>query len=508
MTADFVTRKHHPEEIKVDIPALEPLLRETLGLIVYQEQVMKIATELAGFSLAQADHLRKAMGKKKPEIMQAQKASFLAGVKEKRVVSVSKAARLFDQIEKFAEYGFNKSHAAAYALLAYQTAYLKAHYPRHYMAALITSEAERGATTQVVKYIGECKAMGIAVHPPDINASEFTFTVTGDDIRFGLSAVKNVGETAARALIQLRKEKGAFASPFDVVRDADGRVINRKVLESLIKAGTFDSLGLPRSQCFHLIDRLIELNHDAQRAKTARQTLLFGAEEAASPAIPEEIRGMREWDEAQKLAYEKDSLGFYITGHPLAENEKRLRRMVSHFVVDLDEARDSGTEVSMAGIILGFRNLKTKKNERMCSFGLEDLTGRVEVVAFPETFKTFYEHIHDDMKVWLKGKYTGDGENRKIQLTALLPLEDAFEKMARRVIVRVFLPGLEESVLEDLLTILRRHPGECPLVFELDKPFAFKAFVESAEFKSVAPSDSLSRQLESLLGENMVIIEY
>ena len=508
MTADFVTRKHHPEEIKVDIPALEPLLRETLGLIVYQEQVMKIATELAGFTLAQADHLRKAMGKKKPEIMQAQKASFLAGVKEKRVVSVSKAARIFDQIEKFAEYGFNKSHAAAYALLAYQTAYLKAHYPRHYMAALITSEAERGATSQVVKYIGECKAMGIAVHPPDINASEFNFRVAGSDIRFGLSAVKNVGETAARALIQLRREKGAFGSPFDVVRDADGRVINRKVLESLIKAGAFDSLGLPRSQCFHLIDKMIEINHDAQRAKTARQTLLFGADDTAALEIPAEILEMREWDEAQKLAYEKDALGFYITGHPLAENEKRLRRMVSHFVIDLEESGDAGNEVSVAGIIQGFRNLKTKKDERMCTFGLEDLTGRVEVVAFPEAYKTYYEHIRDDMKVWLKGKYTGDGENRKIQLTALLPLEDAFEKMARRVVVRVFLPGLEESVLEDLLAILRRHPGECPLVFELDKPFAFKAFVDSAEYKTVAPTDSLTRQLEALLGEDMVVIEY
>jgi DNA polymerase III subunit alpha len=508
MTADFVTRKHHPEEIKVDIPALEPLLRETRGLIVYQEQVMKIATELAGFTLAQADHLRKAMGKKKPEIMQAQKASFLAGVKEKRVVSVSKAARLFDQIENFAEYGFNKSHSAAYAVLAYQTAYLKAHYPRHYMAALITSEAERGATPQVVKYIGECKAMGIAVHPPDINASDFTFTVAGNDIRFGLSAVKNVGENAARSLIELRKDKGSFAAPFDIVRDADSRVVNRKVLESLIKAGTFDSLGLPRSQCFHLIDRMIEVNHETQKAKAARQTLLFSADASAAFDIPAEIREMCEWDEAQKLAYEKDALGFYITGHPLAENEKRLRRMVTHFVSDLDELHDSGSDVSLAGIIQGFRNLKTKKDERMCSFGLEDLTGRVEVVAFPEAYKTFYDHIHEDMKVWIRGKVIGEGDNRKIQLAALLPLDVAFQKMARRVVVRVFMPGLEDTVLENIQEILRRHPGDCPLVFKLDKPFSFRALVESPDFKTVAPADTLVKQLEALLGEDTVVIEY
>lgn len=217
---------------------------------------------------------------------------------------------------------------------------------------------------------------------------------------------------------------------------------------------------------------------------------------------------MREWDEAQKLAYEKDALGFYITGHPLAENEKRLRRLVSHFVSDLDEAVDSGSEVSVAGIIQGCRNLKTKKDERMCSFGLEDLTGRVEVVVFPEAYKTYYAQIHDEMSVWLKGKYTGEGESRKIQMTALLPLEDAFEKMARRVIVRLFLPGLEEPVLDDLQAILRRHSGGCPLVFELDKPFAFKALVESADFKTVAPTDTLAKQLEGLLGEDMVVIEY
>lgn len=469
---------------------------------------MKIATELAGFTLAQADHLRKAMGKKKPEIMQAQKASFLSGVKEKRVVSISKAARLFDQIENFAEYGFNKSHAAAYAVLAYQTAYLKAHYPRHYMAALITSEAERGDTAQVVKYIGECKAMGIAVHPPDINASDFTFTVAGNDIRFGLAAVKNVGENAARALIELRRDKGSFAAPFDIVRDADSRVVNRKVLESLIKAGTFDSLGLPRSQCFHLIDRMIEVNHETQKAKAARQTLLFGADESAAFDIPAEIREMCEWDEAQKLAYEKDALGFYITGHPLAENEKRLRRMVTHFVSDLDEPNDSGSDVSLAGIIQGFRNLKTKKDERMCSFGLEDLTGRIEVVAFPETYKVFYDHIHEDMKVWIRGKVIGEGDNRKIQLAALLPLDDAFQKMARRVVVRVFMPGLEDTVLEDIQEILRRHPGDCPLVFKLDKPFSFRALVESPDFKTVAPADTLVKQLEALLGEDTVVIEY
>ncbi len=250
MTDKFVARKHDPTQIVYDIPSLEPILKETRGLIVYQEQVMRIAVVLAGFSMAQADVLRKAMGKKDKDLMKQQKAQFLAGVKAARIVPAGPAGKLFDQILEFAEYCFNKSHSAAYAALAFQTAWLKAHYPRHFMAALISAEAERGATAQVVKYINECKAMGIDVLPPDLNASDFSFAVRGTQIRFGLSAVKNVGETAARALVELRRERGAFTSVFDVVRDADTRIVTRRVLESLIKAGAFDSLGLRRAQSF------------------------------------------------------------------------------------------------------------------------------------------------------------------------------------------------------------------------------------------------------------------
>jgi len=253
---------------------------------------------------------------------------------------------------------------------------------------------------------------------------------------------------------------------------------------------------------------MIEVNRDAQRAKASRQNLLFGAEEEETREIPAEIRALPEWDEALKLTYEKDALGFYITGHPLAENEKRLRSLVSHFVGDLEDAGEAGFDVTMAGIIQGFRNLKTRKNEPMCTFGLEDLTGRVEVLAFPSVFESFYENIRDDLKVWIKGRYTGDAENRKVQLAALLPLEAAFEKMATRVVVRVFLPGLEEMVVSDLEAILRRFPGACPVVFELEKPFVFKALVESSEVKSVAPSEALVTQLEALLGEDTVKIEY
>ncbi|MDD8026044.1 MAG: DNA polymerase III subunit alpha [Acidobacteriota bacterium] len=507
MTTDFVTRKHHPEQIVYDIPALEPILKETRGLIVYQEQVMRIAVVLAGFSMAQADVLRKAMGKKDKDLMRRQKEQFLAGVKATKSVAAAKAAKLFEQIQKFAEYCFNKSHSAAYAVLAFQTAWLKAHYPRHFMAALISSEAERGATAQVVKYIAECKAMGIEVLPPDINASDFSFTVKGSEIRFGLSAVKNVGETAARAMVELRRERGEFTGPFDVVRDADSRIVTRRVLESLIKAGAFDCLGLHRSQNFHLVEDMIRFNHEIQRGRASLQTSLFGGE-AEAPAVPEEIRAMPEWDEPLMLSYEKEALGFYITGHPLAEFESTLRRLVTHFVADLDEERDFGSEVVLAGIIQDLKNLKNKKDERMASFSLEDMTGRIEVVAFPDAFKKNYEFIREDLKVWLKGKFLGEGDSRKVQLLAIMQLDDALQKMARRVVLRVFLPGLEPAILEDLQEILAKYTGDCPLFFDLETPLSRRVTTQSPDFKGLTPSPSAVKALEALLGDGTVVVDY
>jgi DNA polymerase-3 subunit alpha len=508
MTADFVKRKHHPDQISYEIPELEPVLKETRGIIVYQEQVMKIATELAGFSLGEADLLRKAMGKKVGEIMRAQKQNFIKGAKKKGIISQDKATKLFEQIKNFAEYGFNKSHSAAYAALAYQTAYLKAHYPFHFMAALLTSEAERGATSQVVKYINECQEMGIQVLPPDINASDFIFTVSQDSVRFGLSAVKNVGEAAARALVQIRQANGKFQTPFDVGREADSRVINRKVLESLIKAGAFDSLGWPRSQCFHLIDKIIDYAHNVQKAKTTRQNLLFGGGQVEPPDIPAEVKSMPEWDESLLLSYEKDAVGFYITGHPLSQFRKNLRRLISHTVSELDDEKDFNSEVRLAGIIQEFKTTRTKKDEPMALFSLEDMSGRVEVVAFPEAFRKNREFLHEDMLVWLKGKFLGEGESRKIHMTHVMPLAEAFQKQAKRIVLRIFVPGMEESTLRDLKEILDKNAGECPVFFELETPHAYRLVAQSVEVKGVLPSEELTKTIQNLLGEGSVYIEY
>lgn len=507
MTDEFLKRKFHPERTGFECPELEPILKETRGIIVYQEQVMKIATELAGFTMAEADLLRKAMGKKETEIMKAQAQRFIQGAKKKKI-SHGKAVKIFEQIKHFAEYGFNKSHSAAYADLAYQTAYLKAHFPAHFMAALLTSEAERGVTSQLIKYINECHEMGIKILPPDINESEFHFSVKKEDIRFGLSAVKNVGEGAVRVLLEERKRKGRFTSPFEVLEGADPKVINRKVIESLVKAGAFDSLEGKRSQFFHLIDKMIDYGHEMQRLKSARQNSLFGRDHIEPPEIPAEVREMREWDEPLLLSYEKDALGFYITGHPLTQFEKRLKKLVSHSISDLDGEKDFNVDIRVAGIIITVKPLRTKKDERMATFVLEDLSGRADVVAFPECYKKYYEFLREGNLVWLMGKFMGTEENRRIHLLHVMPLAEAFEKQAKRIILRIFLPGLEESVIEDLRNLLEKNLGECPLYFELETPRSFRVLAQSLEVKGVLPSENLTQQIEGLLGENSVLIEY
>ncbi len=507
MTDEFVKRKNHPERITYEFPELELILKETKGIIVYQEQVMQIATELAGYSMAEADLLRKAMGKKITSVMKAQKQRFAKGSKEKGL-SPAKSNKIFELIKHFAGYGFNKSHSAAYAFLAYHTAYLKAHYPVYFMAALLTSEAERGATSQVVKYMNECKEMGIDVLPPDINESDFNFTVSEGNIRFGLSAVKNVGEGAIRDLIRTRNKKGRFSSPFDIFDDANPKTINRKVIESLIKAGALDSLNWKRSQMFHLVDSMIAYSHEIQKIKSSKQNLLFGRSHVESPQIPPEVQEMREWDESLLLSYEKDVLGFYITGHPLTHYGKQLNRLVSHSIDQLDDELDFNSEIKVAGIISSVKQLKTKKDERMATLQLEDLSGRIEVVVFPDSYQKNYEYLREDQLVWIKGKFLGEGESRRIHLLQIMPLGEAFQNQAKRVLLRIFLPGIEETVFEELKIILDKYRGPCPVFFELEAPHSYRMVVQSREIQGVIPSEELTKDVENLLGEKSVLIEY
>jgi len=509
MTEDFIRCKHDPDRITYDPSELEPILKETKGLIVYQEQVMRIATDIAGFSMAEADLLRKAMGKKKAAVMKAQKKRFVDGAKSKGI-SPAKASKIFEQIKYFAGYGFNKSHSAAYAYLAFQTAFLKAHHPVYFLAALLTSEAERGATPQVVKYINECREMGIKVLPPDINQSELHFSVEGKDIRFGLAAVKNVGEGAVRAVIEARRsadgEDGAFVSPFDICREVDPKALNRKVIESLIKSGAMDSLGYTRSQLFSLVDEMIAYAGDYQKAQASNQAVLFGSGQLDPPTISRGIKEMSEWEEQVLLAHEKESLGFYLSGHPLAQYGRKLKGLITHSIEHLDDAQVTVTEVSLAGIVSSIRLLKTRKGERMATFMLEDMSGRVEAVAFPDCYKSCYDFIREDLLVWVKGRLKGNGDRNKLQALQVMPLEKAFERRAKRMVLRVDLSGLEQSVFEELKALLSENAGECPVYFELETDGSCRLVVQSVDVQGVLPSERLTRSLEDLLGENTVFI--
>lgn len=511
MTEDFIRCKHDPNRIKYDPPELEPILKETKGLIVYQEQVMRIATDIAGFSMAEADLLRKAMGKKKTAVMKAQKKRFVDGAK-KNGISSANANKIFEQIKYFAGYGFNKSHSAAYAYLAFQTAFLKAHYPEYFLAALLTSEAERGATPQVVKYINECREMGIRVLPPDINRSDLHFSVDGKDIRFGLAAVKNVGEGAVRALIEARgrgdKEGGAFVSPFDMCREVDPKALNRKVIESLIKSGALDGLDYTRSQLFSLIDEMIAYAGDYQRAQASNQAVLFGSGQLEPPSVPRSIREMGEWEEPVLLAYEKEALGFYLSGHPLAQYGSKLKGLITHSIEHLEDVQVTDIEVSLAGIISAIRLLKTRKGDRMATFVLEDMSGRVEAVAFPECYKGCYDSIREDLLVWVKGRLQGNGDRNKLQALQVMPLEKAFRGKAKRMVLRVDLPGLEQSAFEELKVLLGDNEGECPVYFELETEGSGRVVVQSVEIQGVSPSERFNKSLEDLLGENTVFIQF
>src|SRR3989454_781808 len=374
LIADFIERRHGRAKITYEHPAMEKFTRETYGIMVYQEQIMQIASEMAGFTMGEADILRRAMGKKDRDLMAKQRETFVAGCAE-RGVTRAKADRVWELMEKFAGYGFNKSHAAAYALVAYQTAYFKANYPVEFMAALLTSEM--GDTDKIVKYIDECRAMDLRVQPPDVNVSAVQFSVAGDTIRFGLAAIKNVGEAAMESILATRKQDGPFKSLEDFCARVDLRLVNRRVLESLIKAGAFDSLGLPRAHLMAGVDTALETGQRQQREKAEGQASFFDllpTPVAAPKAEP--IALVAEWDSDQRLEFEKEVLGFYISGHPLA----RYASMVGSFgITSTSEiaAKSAGARVLLFGQVAALKETATKSGSRMAFVTLEDMVGTV-----------------------------------------------------------------------------------------------------------------------------------
>lgn len=469
---------------------------------------MQIAQVLADYSLGEADLLRRAMGKKIPEEMAKQKDRFLEGARKKGI-DPKKAEKIFDLMAKFAEYGFNKSHSAAYALVAYQTAYLKAHHPVAFMAALLTND--RANTDKVVKDIAECRDMGIRVLPPDVNESDLHFTVVGDAIRFGLAAVKNVGEAAIENVLAVRRKDGPFRGLRDFCRRVDLQKVNRKVIESLIRCGAFDSLGGTRAQYLAYLDRCMEEASALQKDRARGQTNLFEALAAAAPesgasAVEDELPDVPPLGAAEDLRAEKEVLGMYLSGHPLAEWEDLLRSATDTPIGELGEQADKA-QVTVGGMVAARRVIRTKNGSRMAFFTLEDLTGAVEVVAFSEVFARAEDLIQaEDVPLVVRGTLEKNEETAKVLADEVLPLEEAPERLTREVHIQVNAAFHGRGDLEALKRILSSPEmrGATPTLLRIVVPEKAEAVVRLPEAYSVRASGDLKARVRDLMGADVV----
>ncbi|HEX5529251.1 MAG TPA: DNA polymerase III subunit alpha, partial [Methylomirabilota bacterium] len=522
---DFVNRKHGRAAIAYEHPLMESHLQETYGIMIYQEQVMKLAADLAGFSLGEADTLRKAMGKKDRELMAQQREKFVSGCKANKI-DVRKAERIWDLIEKFAGYGFNKSHAACYGVVAYQTAYLKANYPTEFMAALLTSEMEK--TDKIVQYVEETRTMGLRVEPPDVNVSRAQFTVAGDAIHFGLAAIKNVGATAIDSIVKVREADGAFPSLDEFCARVDLRLVNRRVIECLIKAGAFDSLGNTRAGLLASLDQAMEGGQRRQRDREEGQVSLFdalGGGEAPRAAAVSPAARVPEWPQEEMLAFEREVLGFYLSGHPLEQYREVVRRIGALNAADL-AARSTGARVLLLGQVSAFSESATKSGNRMAFATLELVDGSVPLTIFPEPYRSCASALRHKGPVIVKGRADDSDKGRVVLAEEIKPLEEAVangnptgggsgngnghgsaQDVAHACRIRVSataesLPALLASVK----TACYEHEGRTPLFLHVLLPE--QEVVLRVKQLGVEPAPDLVAKVEGLLGPGSILVEY
>ena len=517
MVDDYIARKAGKSEVKYELSALEPILADTYGVIAYQEQVMRIATALAGFSLGQSDVLRKAMGKKDPKVMAKQREAFMEGARANGV-NEKKATKIFDLMEYFAGYGFNKSHSTAYAFLAYQTAYLKANYPRHFAAALLTIEAAN--TDKLALYIGECRDRGIPVLPPDINQSQLHFTVVPEGVRFGLTAIKGLGEGAINCILETKARVGRITSLHQLCEELDLRAVNKRVLEALVKSGACDSMipqgvgpAAGRAKLLAAVDSAIEHGNRTQRDRDLGQTDLFGSSDDGGGVAIIRLPDAAPWSEMELLQQEKDALGLYLSGHPVDRYADDLRafgaRTVGDLVLaDLPQPADGSPgrllveDVYLGGIISGFRPLKTKKGDPMGVFMLEDAQGTVEVVVFPEAFGRFRMLIENGALVAVRGRFERDEESSRMQASEIFPLHSLRERLSKSV--RIMLNGdCTRAKLEALWDVLAANQGDRPVAIEMHVLREGRRLRVSADVTPqirVKPSEQLQQAVEKLCG--------
>jgi DNA polymerase-3 subunit alpha len=507
MVDDFVNRKHGVTRVEYLLPELEEITAETLGVIVYQDQVLQIANKLAGYSLGEADLLRRAMGKKKPEEMAKQRERFVGGCAG-RGVDREAAGKVFDLIAEFAQYGFAKSHSTAYALITYQTAYLKANFPREYLAALLTVES--GNHDKLARYIGHAREKGLEILPPDVNESVRDFTVTGGGIRFGLAGVKNVGEGAIEAILEARAaDGGAFRDLFDFAQRVDGRRVNRRVVESLVKCGAFDSLHPNRAAVWSSLDTALERGAAAQRDREIGQASLFGGPSAPAGADAPRLAEVPPWTERERLGYERELLGFYVTGHPLAAVAPDLARFVE--VRAGDAASRDGREVRVGGLVTALRETRTRGGQTMAFGTLEDLEGSFDLVIFAEPYGRLRALLRRAVEpeagsaplpLLVSGKLEA-GDPPKVLVRDAVTLEEAEQRFANRLRIEV----VAEEATGDRLVALRRtlggHPGVCPVLLHLRIPGESETVIALPESWAVDPTEALLRALDGLFGRRV-----
>lgn len=500
MVDDFIERKKGTKEIVYDLPQLEGILKDTYGVIVYQEQVMQISSVLANYSLGEADLLRRAMGKKKAEEMDAQRVRFLQGAEENKI-DKEKAEKIFDLMAKFAEYGFNKSHSAAYALVSYQTAYLKTHHYPEFMASIMSSEMED--TDKILLFINDCKAHNCAVLGPNINVSEKNFTVEDGSVRYGLAAIKGVGGAAIDSIVEARKD-GPFKSMYDFCSRVDLRRVTKKVVEMLIKAGAFDSFDMPKKGMFQSISQFVDAAVRKQKNESLGQGDLFSSMDAESKTpIGVEIDSQDEWPQTEMLSYEKEAFGFYFSSHPLASYGDTLNKLTTHNTSQLSELAKE-TTVTLGGVMLSHRVITTKKGDRMAFGVFEDLEGSVELVIFPRAYKVCEEILSGDDPILVKGTVDQSDEGAKILVEGMSKLTETLKSAIRSIRLEIPIQKLSPTLTERMISILKQYQGESHVFVHLKKQNEFETVLEFPETLRVMACEPLKFHLDRLFQGDVV----
>jgi DNA polymerase-3 subunit alpha len=500
MIGDFIARKHGEQKISYVHPLLEPILKETYGIIVYQEQVMRIASEVAGFTLAKADLMRRAMGKKDKALMAEMKKEFVEGAVG-RGIAQKTAIEIFELIEKFASYGFNKSHSVAYSVIAYQTAYLKAHYPAEFMAATLSSEM--GNTDRVVKFIDDCRKMDINVLPPDVNESLNDFRVVPEGIRFGLCAIKNVGQGAIDSVITARSKDGKFANIFDFCGRVDLRLVNKKCLESLVQAGAFDSVVTDRAVVFENIERSVSFGQVVQNHSSPGQDTLFdslGPKAAPSIRYPD-LLGAQPWSEPDKLAREKSVLGFYVSGHPLLKFKEEVKEFANIQLGDVSRF-SNGATARACGIVTAVRRKIDRRNNTMAFVTIEDFTGKGDCIVFSDPYAKYQHLLMQDMMVMVAGRGELNGDSLRILVNEVIPMEQVREKFTKSVILSINVSDFQEQTAARLREIMEHHKGNIPCFLNVKDTGSSRVF-QTPRYP-IDPSDDFVSAVRKMLGPRSV----